>query len=581
MDIFSIITLLGGLALFLYGMTAMSNGLEKMAGSRLEAILKKLTSNRFRGLLLGTVVTAVIQSSSAVTVMLVGLVNSGVMQLSQTTSVVMGSSIGTTITAWILSLSGIEGSNVWLNLLKPENFSPILAFIGILLIMISKSQKKKDGGSILIGFAILMFGMEMMSGAVKPISETPQFTSLLTAFSNPILGVIIGALFTAAIQSSSASVGVLQALSLTGTITYNTAIPIITGQNIGACVAAFIASFGTIKNAKRVALIHFLFKIIGTVLFLSIWTLAKTVFVVSFADDIVKPYNIAIIHTAFNVISTIILFPFANLIEKLSCRIIKDSDTKEKAALLDERLMTVPSVAVAKAFEVTIEMSTTAKSAVDKSMALIRKYSDKEADEVAKMEEKIDRFEDELGTYLIKLSALEVTEADGNQISKMLHTISDFERIGDHASNLVSVAQEIHSKGITFSEEAKKELAVLYNALNEIMSITYSSFEKNDTEKAKTVEPLEEVIDKLVIEIKNRHINRLRNGECTIEIGFVLTDLLTNIERISDHCSNIAVAVIESAHGTFDAHEYLDTMKSQDLAEFSKNYSSYRKKYAI
>lgn len=580
MDIFMVLALLGGLAFFLYGMTAMSNGLEKMAGSKLEIILRKLTSNRFKGLLLGLSVTAVIQSSSAVTVMLVGLVNSGVMRLSQAISVIMGSNIGTTMTAWILSLAGIESSNVWLGLLKPINFSTILALVGVILIMAAKSEKKKDMGSIFVGFAILMFGMNMMSDAVEPLADMPQFTSLLTAFSNPILGVLVGTIFTAIIQSSSASVGVLQALSMTGILTYGSVVPVIMGQNIGTCISALLASLGTTKSAKRVAVVHILFNVIGTVIFLSIWTAVTNIFDLTIVDELVRPHNIAIVHSIFNIASTILLFPFIGLLEKLACIIIKDTDEKEKKVLLDERLMTVPSVAVGKAFDVTVKMSDHSKDAVAKALSLFGKYDQKVADEVVKLEEKTDHYEDELSNYLLKLSALELTEHDENNVSKMLHAINDFERIGDHAMNLSDVAKEIYTKEIKFSDGANTELETLYRALSDILDKTITAFEKNDIETAKTVEPLEDVIDTLVMEIKSRHIKRLRAGNCTIEIGFVLTDLLTNIERISDHCSNIAVAIVEADLGSFESHEYLDNLKHTST-EFASNYSRLLKEYAI
>ncbi len=580
MDIFSILSLLGGLAFFLYGMTVMSNGLEKMAGSKLEIILRKLTSNRFKGLILGLGVTAVIQSSSAVTVMLVGLVNSGVMKLSQAISVIMGSNIGTTMTAWLLSLTGIESSNIWLALLKPINFSTILAFAGIILIMAAKSEKKKDMGSIFVGFAILMFGMNMMSDAVEPLADMPQFTSLLTAFSNPILGVLVGTIFTAVIQSSSASVGVLQALSMTGALTYGSVIPVIMGQNIGTCVSASLASLGTNKSAKRVATMHVLFNVLGTVIFITIWTIITTLFDIAIVNEVVKPHNIAIVHSIFNVSATILLFPFISLLEKLACIIIKDTDEKEQKVLLDDRLMTVPSVAVGKAFDVTVKMSGHAKEAVTKSLSLFDKYNDTVANEVVKLEGKTDHYEDELSNYLLKLSALELPEQDENNVSKMLHAINDFERIGDHAINLGDVAKEIHTKEIKFSDSANAELKTLYRALSDILNTTITAFEQNDVAMAKTVEPLEDVIDTLVSEIKNRHIKRLRAGNCTIEIGFILTDLLTNIERISDHCSNIAIAVIDADLGSFESHEYLDNLKHTS-AEFASSYNKLLKEYAI
>lgn len=581
MDIYSILSLLGGLALFLYGMTAMSNGLEKMAGGKLEIILKKLTSNKLRGLALGAGVTAIIQSSSAVTVMLVGLVNSGVMKLSQAISVIMGSNVGTTMTAWLLSLTGIKSGNIFLNLLKPIHFSPILALIGIILIMASKREKRRDAGGIMIGFAILMFGMDMMSSSVEPLADSPAFVSMLTAFSNPVLGVIVGMVFTAIIQSSSASVGVLQALSMTGSLTYMSAVPIIMGQNIGTCVSALLASLGTNKSAKRVATVHVLFNVIGTVVFLTIWTVILRVVDLKFATEAAAPYNIAIIHSIFNIAATVVLFPFINAIEKLACLIVKDTDEKEVKALLDERLMTVPAIATSKAFDVTVDMAHDAKMAVEKSILLMDDYSIAAAEQIEVYENKTDRYEDELGTYLLKLSATKLSEADGNTTSKLLHTISDFERIADHAQNLSEVAAEIDMKKIVFSDTANAELKVLYAAINEILSITINAFASSNLDLAKTVEPLEQVVDDLTTEIKSRHIKRLQSGSGTIEIGFILNDMLTNFERISDHCSNIAVAVIESERGKFDTHGYLDGFKSDNNAEFAEHYESFEKKYAL
>lgn len=581
MDIFSIIAMIGGLALFLFGMHELSEGLEKMAGGKMESILKKVTSKRLMGLLLGCIVTAVIQSSSAVTVMLVGLVNSGIMQLSQAIGVTMGSNIGTTITAWVLSLTGIDSSNVFINLLKPINFSPLIAFAGVILIMVGKKPKHKDIGKICIGFAVLMYGMTMMSDAVEGLSDVPEFVNILTFFKNPVMGVLVGVVFTAIIQSSSASVGVLQALSMTGAITYGAAIPIIMGQNIGTCVSALIASVGTSKNARRVSVVHVLFNTIGTVVCLTAWLIADGIIDFAFTDTAVEPFEIAVIHSIFNVVTTVLLFPFAGLLEKLAKLIIRDAKEEEAVILLDDRLMTVPSFAVAKAESVTSEMASLAKKSVKSAVSLLDRYDEKTAKLVEEMEDKIDRYEDELGTYLVKLSKKEVNDNDLKKISKILHTINDFERIGDHASNILDTAKEMHEKKISFSQDAKDELENLNDAISEILSITVKSFKNDDIELAEIVEPLEEVIDEIIDHVKSHHIDRLTRGECTIELGFILSDMLTNYERISDHCSNIAVAVIEAQREMFDAHEYLNNVKKNGEGKYYEYFEKYKKQYSV
>lgn len=581
MDIFSIISMIGGLALFLFGMNELSEGLEKMAGGKMESVLKKVTSKRIMGLLLGCVVTAVIQSSSAVTVMLVGLVNSGIMQLSQAIGVTMGSNIGTTVTAWILSLTGIDSSNVFVNLLKPVNFSPLIAFAGVILIMVGKKPKHKDIGKICIGFAVLMYGMTMMSDAVEGLSEVPEFVNILTFFKNPVMGVLVGIVFTAIIQSSSASVGVLQALSMTGAITYGAAIPIIMGQNIGTCISALIASVGTSKNARRVSVVHVMFNVIGTVVCLAVWLVADGILDFAFTDTAVEPFEIAVIHSIFNVVTTILLFPFAGLLEKLARLIIRDAKEEESVILLDDRLMTVPSFAVAKAESVTGEMASLAKKSVRSAVALLDRYDENAAVLVEEMEDNIDRYEDELGTYLVKLSKKDISDNDSKKISKILHTINDFERIGDHASNILGTAKEMHEKKITFSRDAKDELDNLNDAISEILSITVKSFKNDDIELAEIVEPLEEVIDEIIDHVKSHHIERLTRGECTIELGFILSDVLTNYERISDHCSNIAVAVIEAQREKFDAHEYLNNVKKNGEGRYYEYFEKYKKQYSV
>ncbi len=584
MDIFSVIGLLGGLALFLYGMNVLSNSLEKLAGGKIEGILRKLTSNPFKGLVLGAIITAVIQSSSAVTVMLVGLVNSGVMGLAQAISITMGSNVGTTVTAWLLSLTGIESDSLLMRLMKPENFSPIVAFIGILMIMISKKQSKKDAGAICVGFAVLMYGMNFMSDAVEPLAEIPQFASILTAFSNPILGVLAGAVFTAIIQSSSASVGVLQALSMTGSINYASAIPIIMGQNIGTCITAMISSIGAGRNARRVAVVHLLFNCIGTVFLLVLWTVVNAFVSFSFENSAVTPFSIAVIHSIFNISTTIILFPFARLLEKASMIIIKDKpDTKEeeKPSFLDDRLLAVPAIAVGNAMSTTKTMAALAETSVLDSLKLLERFNAEKAEEIVNIEGVLDNYEDNLGTYLVKLSKCQLSDKDERDVSMLLHVITDLERIGDHAENLVDVSREMHDKDISFSHEARRELATLSEAIEEILKNTISAFVSGDLTTAKSIEPLEQVIDTLITEIRTRHITRLQKGSCTIELGFVLTDLLTNCERISDHCSNIAVAMIEAAHGTFDTHEYLHLVKTEPDSNFKEQCAHWHKRFTI
>ncbi len=581
MDIFSFITLFGGLALFLYGMNLMSQGLEKLAGGKLEAILRKMTSNPLKSLLLGVGITAVIQSSSAVTVMLVGLVNSGIMQLSSTAGVIMGSNIGTTVTAWILSLIGIESDNVWVKLLKPDSFSPILALIGVILMMSAKTSKKKDIGSIMIGFAILMYGMDFMSDSVSPLKDMPEFTSMLTAFSNPMLGILTGLVLTAIIQSSSASVGILQALSLTGSISYGMAIPIIMGQNIGTCVTALISSIGVNRNAKRVSVIHISFNIIGTLIFMAVYMIALYGFDLAIKDEPISPIEIAVVHSIFNISTTLILLPFSKVLVKIAEGAIKD-EPEDEIVFLDERLLNTPSIAVQECSQITNEMGHVSRKSMLEAMSLLFNYDEKKAEGVKALEGEGDIYEDRIGAFLVKLSGSDLSDADTRQVSRMLHTIGDFERISDHAVNIMEAAKELNDKDLELSESGRHELEVATAAIEEIISLAIEAFEKNDLQVAYRVEPLEEVMDNLVEEIKRNHINRLQSGECTIQQGFVLSDILTNYERVSDHCSNIGVAVIESASGdSFDAHEYLDKLKTMEDEAFKKMFKEYRKKYAI
>lgn len=579
MDIFAIITMLGGLAFFLYGMNVLSAGLERMAGGKLEHALKKITSNRIKSLLLGIGITTAIQSSSAVTVMLVGLVNSGIMSIGQSIGVIMGSNIGTTMTAWILTLVGVESDNVFISLLKPENFSLAFAFVGILLIMASKSGRKRDVGRILVGFAVLMYGMKLMSNAVKPLADMPEFTNLLTAFKNPILGVLVGLVITAVIQSSSASVGILQALALTGSVSYGAAIPIIMGQNIGTCVTALISSMGVSRNAKKVAVVHVTFNAVGTILCMVLFYAADGIFQFTFPDMPVDAVGIAVIHSLFNVFTTLILLPFTSWIEWLANRILPDTG-KEEVQLLDMRLLSTPSIAIEEADSRVMEMSTMAQQALLDTMHLAEEYNEKVAANVLEQESVLDRYEDALGTYLVQLSSKRLSDADSLKVSKMLHTINDFERLGDHAVNLQKSFQELQDKGLQFSEYAQKEISVLMAAIREILELTGQAFRENNAQIAARVEPLEQVVDGLVAAIKARHIQRLQAGECSITLGFILSDMLGNFGRISDHCSNIAVAVVEVQKHSFDTHQYLNAMKNDDET-FKETFLAFQQKYHI
>lgn len=579
MDLFALFTLVGGLALFLYGMTVMGNGLEKVSGGRLERTLEKMTSNPAKGVLLGAAVTAVIQSSSATTVMVVGFVNSGIMKLRQGIGIIMGANIGTTVTAWILSLTGLQGDSVLVKMLNPNSFAPILAMVGVVLMMVSKNGKKKDIGTIFIGFAVLMFGMSAMSGAVKPLADVPEFTRILTYFSNPLLGVLTGAVLTAVIQSSSASVGILQALSSTGGITFGAAVPIIMGQNIGTCVTALISCIGANKNAKRAAMVHLYFNIIGTIVFLGLFYGANALLRFSFVNDPLNAADIAVVHTIFNLFSTALLLPFSRGLERLASWSIRDKDTVCEEPALDERFLNTPAFALEQCKKAAADMAGLSRDTLLDAMGLLQGYQEKSALRILEQEEQIDRFEDRLGTYLVRLSSRELTARDSNEISKLLHTIGDLERIGDHAVNLLDAAREMQEKGIRFSQQAAGELKVLAQAVTDIVDLTIRAFIENDVELARRVEPLEQVVDSLKAELKIRHIQRLKEGACTIELGFVLSDLLTNYERVSDHCSNIAVCLIQIAESQFDTHGYLNELKNsgqpQFVAEFKKDLEKY------
>lgn len=585
MDIFSVFTLCGGLAFFLFGMHIMSSSLEKIAGGKLELTLKKLTSNPFKSLLLGAGITIAIQSSSAMTVMLVGLVNSGIMELSQTVGLIMGSNIGTTLTAWILSMAGIEGDNIFISMLKPENFSPILALIGVILIMAAKSERKKDTGSILCGFAILMFGMELMKDAMAPLTDMPGFDSMLTRFNNPLLGVLVGAAFTGIIQSSAASVGILQALSLTGSITYGMAIPIIMGQNIGTCVTALLSSIGANKSARRVAAVHVSFNLIGTVICLIVFYGLNAIFRFPLTGMSITPLAIAGVHSIFNVVTTLMLLPFSHQLVKLANLMVPDKgSSREKTVFLDERLMNSPILAVEQCREQVVTMGLTAKSALLDSLHLLSSYDQKLYDKVEKQEQQLDRMDDELATALVKLSARELRVEESREIFELLHVIGDFERIGDHATNLAESAAEMQRNSYAFSEAAKTELTTLFAALTEILELTMHAFQQNDDQLAGHVEPLEEVIDDLTTEIRNRHIRRLQDGECAIGTGLVLTDILTNCERVSDHCSNVGVCIIQIRNSAFEVHDYLTELKSDksdQAPSFVKEFNQFHKKYRL
>ena len=593
MDIFNVLNMLGGLALFLYGMNAMGDGLAKVSGGRLESVLEKLTKKRIMAVLLGAAVTAVIQSSSATTVMVVGFVNSGIMKLNQAIGIIMGANIGTTITSWILALTGIQSDNIFVSLLKPSSFSPILAVIGAAFILFSKKDRKKDIGTIMVGFAILMFGMETMSAAVKPLANVPQFTNMFTMFTNPVLGMIVGAVLTAVIQSSSASVGILQALCATGGVTMASAIPIIMGQNIGTCVTSLISAAGANKNAKRAALVHFYFNLIGTIIFMVVFYTLNAFLHFEILNMTANAWLIALVHSCFNIAATILFMPFGDLLAKLACLTIRDkketdettaeSDSLEKDfQVLDPRFLESPAFAVQQCKNVAVKMANSARDGLFLSMELLESYDEEKAGLVLHYEDIVDRYEDELGTYLVKLNGKSLTKKDSQIVSMLLHVIGDFERISDHAVNIKEAAEEMRDKKLKFSDKAAAELKVYTTAIHEIVNMSMDAFATENVEAAENVEPLEEVMDYLKAELKDRHVRRLRKGKCTIELGFVLTDLITNYERVADHCSNIAVCLIQVVgNDGFDTHEYLDNIKSKDNEEFKIKVHWYKEKYEL
>lgn len=590
MDIFGVLSLIGGLAVFLYGMDLLGEGLTGASGGKLEKILEKLTSNPLKAVLLGAGVTAVIQSSSATTVMVVGFVNSGIMKLSQAVGVIMGANIGTTITSWILSLTGIESSNIFISLLKPTSFSPVLAAVGIIFLMFLKKDSLKNPGKIMIGFALLMYGMDAMSSSVAPLAEVPQFASILTAFSNPVLGMLAGMLFTAVIQSSSASVGILQALCSTGILSYATALPIIMGQNIGTCVTALLSSIGATKNGKRAAIIHLYFNVIGTVTFMIVFYALNAVIHFSFLNLTAQEFGIAVIHTTFNIITTAYLLPLRKVLEKLAYATIKLDDDEKRImdrrsenefALLDDRFLEAPSLAVEHCKQVINKMADISRESLFISMSLIGGYDEEQALRVGELETRADKYEDALGTYIMKISTKNLKKEDSEMLNVMLHCIGDFERISDYACNLCDSARELHQKNMQFSPKAETELDILSSAVREAVDISFDAFKSNSKNEADKVEPLEELIETLAVELKARHIRRLREGKCTIELGFAHSDILNNLERVADHCSNIAVDVIQSDQLEFDAHEYLDGIKNKDNQQFARDYKAYKEKYRL
>lgn len=582
MTIFNVLTLFGGLALFLYGMHLMSTSLESMSGGVLERALERSTSSKLKALLLGTAATAIIQSSSATTVMTVGFVNGGIMTLDQAVGIIMGANIGTTATAWILSLTGIQGSSLLVQLLKPTSFTPVLAVIGVILVMFSKKQKQKTIGAVMCGFAVLMYGMHMMSTAVAPLSDMPEFVSIMTRFSNPVLGVLTGAVITGIIQSSSASVGILQALSLTGGVTYGIAIPIIMGQNIGTCVTALLSCIGASKNAKRTAMVHLYFNIIGTILFLALFYTLNAFLHFSFLDDVLDPAHIAIIHTSFNILTTAMLLPASSVLVKLAKLTIREKQAKEEEWPLDERFLDLPAFALEQCRNVIERMATLSRDTLLMALGTIEHYDAKAIATIIVNEDEIDQYEDRLGTYLVQLSTRKLMEEDSNEIGMFLHMIGDFERISDHAVNLTEVAQEMHDKKISFSEAAQAELRVFSAALTEILNNAVEAFLTENLDEARMVEPLEEVIDAMQADIRARHVQRLREGTCTIELGFVLSDLLTNMERVSDHCSNIAATLIQTKNETFDMHSYLQSVKAADgNQDFTAHVQEYSERFAL
>ena len=589
MDIFSVLTMVGGLALFLYGMDVLGDGLKKVSGGKLEIILEKLTSNKLMAILLGAGVTAVIQSSSATTVMVIGFVNSGIMKLSQAVGVILGANVGTTVTAWLLSLTGLEGSSLVLQLLKPSSFSPILAIVAVIILSMSKKGKHKDVATIMIGFAVLMIGMDTMSNAVKPLAEIPEFTNILLMFSNPVLGMLIGLVLTAIMQSSSASIGILQAMCVSGAVSYSTAIPIIMGQNIGDCVAALLSSASAGRMAKRAAFVNLYYKIIKAAVFMVVFYALNAFLHFAFLGKPASALGVAVIHTAFNVVSVILIYPFTQVLEKLVYLTIPKSDAENQAQeavgreiqILDSRFLSRPGLALEHCKNAAIDMANLARESLFLSIQLLESFDKKAADKVIELEELVDNYEDELGSYLVKLSSKHLTEKDSQEISVLLHSIGDFERISDHAINIMESAEEMHEKKLYFSRKAEEELKIFTEAIKDIVNTTVQVFQKEDLKLAAMVEPMEEAVDNLNSEIKKRHVKRLRKGKCTIEMGFVLSDITTNYERVSDHCSNIALCLLQLNEENFGTHGFQDSMSVKDNAAFTAEVNRLKEHYQL
>lgn len=586
MDIFGVLSLIGGLALFLYGMNVMGAGLEKMSGGKLERVLEKMTSNPIKAVLLGAGVTAVIQSSSATTVMVVGFVNSGIMKLSQAIGIIMGANIGTTITSWLLSLTGIEGSSFFIQMLKPSSFAPILALLGVLFTMAAKSETKKNVGTMFLGFAVLMQGMETMTAAVEPLADVPEFTSILTMFNNPLLGILSGALLTGIIQSSAASIGILQALTVTGGFTYNSVVPIILGQNIGTCVTAMLSSIGANKSARRTAFVHLYFNLIGSLVFLALYFGGNAVIGFSFANTVVGPADIALVHTIFNFFATLILLPFTKGLEKLAYLTLpltedEKNTTEDVFAILDERFLSSPAFAIEQCHSLVSQMAEMTRESVLEAMEVLADYSAEKAEDVIKKENLVDTYDDKIGAYLTRLSSENLSYVDSLRATSLLHCLTDFERISDHAINIVESAQQMHKDDLKFSKKGSEEMAVYGRAIKDILDRTTNAFVTNDQELARTVAPLEEVIDELNKDIKKHHLKRLRKGKCTIELGLVLSDLAMNYERVADHCSNIAVYMMQLKDSQLEEHSYTEQLDEFESAEFTRLLQEFGEKYSL
>lgn len=586
MDIFGILTMIGGLAMFLYGMNVMGGGLEKLSGGRLERILENLTSNPIKAVLLGAGVTAVIQSSSATTVMVVGFVNSGIMKLSQAIGIIMGANVGTTVTSWLLSLTGIESGSFWLQMLKPSSFSPILAMAGIILLMSGKSDKRKITGEIMLGFSVLMFGMQTMSGAVEPLADVPEFTNILTMFKNPLLGVLVGAVLTAVIQSSSASVGIVQALSVTGAFTYGSVIPIIMGQNIGTCVTAMISAVGANKGAKRTAFVHLYFNLIGTVLFLTLFYTGNAIFSFSFTNETVGVAGIALVHSTFNIFTTIVLLPFTKGLEKLAYLTIPQTEDEKHTqndvfGILDDRFLTSPAFAIEQCRSLVSQMAEMTRDSFLEAMSVLTDYSEEVAEDVIKKENMVDTYDDKLSAYLTKLGSENLSYQDSLRVTSLMHCLTDFERISDHAINVVENAQQMNKGDLEFSKKGMEEVTVYSNAVKDILNRTTDAFVNNDQDLARTVEPLEEVIDGINKDVKKHHMKRLRKGKCTIEMGLVLSDLAMNYERVADHCSNIAVYMMQLKDTQLEEHSFTEQLDEEESAEFNKLYNEFSETYQL